>query len=105
MDCAQVLRDWDIFSSCYKHIDDPRADAQRIGERIVHRCLADPISHPPGNKTSTEILNGTDLFSYWSFENRFLQTFTSIRCDEVPPEEVTNELLANALHPTHIEEK
>jgi hypothetical protein len=105
MSGAHVLRDWEVLDAHYQHFDDSRADAQRIGERMIRSCLSDPIPHPPGDSASTEILSESDLFSCWNSENRFLSSCASIRCDEIPPEEITDELLATAIRPTCIEEE
>jgi hypothetical protein len=98
-----MLRKWAVLEECYQRPEHLIADAQQAGERLLERCLTAPVSHPPADTNSTEILTPGALFSRWRRENAFADSCDAVRCEELPPEALAPEIAAGAIRPTSVQ--
>jgi hypothetical protein len=99
------FREWDVLNQYYEnYTEDNRSDAQRIGSCMLDFCLKSPISHPSTEPTR-ELHTRTSLLVQWQNENNFGNTCAVIRTEEIPPEELTDEMRAAAIRPTYVEEQ
>jgi hypothetical protein len=96
---SSILREWDVLDDYYHH-GDPTPAVRRIGERMLDHCLSMPV----GDRSGTIVVHDGDCSSPWNYENPPPRPPSSIHCEEIPPEEVTDEMTAAAVRPTHIEE-
>jgi hypothetical protein len=97
---SAILREWEVLDNYYQY-DEFTPAARRIGERMLEHGLFLPVGH----SRELTILSDGALHSQWNYENPPRRPHSSIRCEEIPSEEVTEQMIASALRPTCIEEE